>query len=178
LLYSSTELKSKGVYRFDADPGRLRVYSGKTEVAESGIRVRADRGKSVDFSKKLSISNFSVESKDSLHIWAARRSFELLLHTPGAMIQQTHWDFSASGRSRNADFHISLSSPIIAEVFAARFPQYVSQQTALDNARTKKLQDEIKAAQEQEQRMQLQQQLDQMLQRQQQIQGMQQNKKP
>jgi hypothetical protein len=135
---SNTELKSKGVYRFDADPGSLRVYGGKADVSRDQMNVHAESGKAVDLVHALSISKFSVDSNDSLHLWAARRSFILFTGNPEALTQQTHWELSLSGRSKNADFHISFSSPIIAREYA-RLTTQDAKDKAIDQEKQQQL---------------------------------------
>jgi hypothetical protein len=166
---SMTELKSKGVYRFDTDPGRLRVYGGKVEVSQADIKVRAESGKAVNFADALAISKFSVKSIDSLHMWAARRSFFLFTSNPNALTEQSHWEISFSGRSRNTDFHVDLSSPIIAQEYARRFAREIRERVAAQADQERARQEDIREYQERQL---------QMLREQQQQQQQQQNKKP
>jgi hypothetical protein len=165
---SSTELKNKGVYRFDADPGKLRVYGGKVEVSQAETKVRAESGKAVNLAKALAISEFSVNSKDSLHLWAAFRSFTLFLNTPDAMEQQTHWKIGPGGQSKNEDFHVSLFSPVIAREYAKRLDQYTQLLTELDARDRAYKNEQIREQRERERQQQEQQKQQQQKQQQQQ----------
>ena len=142
---SNTEVLGKGVYRFDADPGRLRVYGGKAEIFREDMKAHAESGKAVDLANALVISKFSVKSADSLHLWAARRSFYLFISNPEALAFKTHWELTVSGQSRNTDFHIRLFSPIIAREYAKK--QF---QEEKDQATSKAIQDHFRYEDEKE----------------------------
>jgi hypothetical protein len=158
---SNTELKSKGVYRFDVDPAKLRVYGGTAEVSSATGDIIAVGGKAVALANALAISKFSVKSSDSLHQWAAGRSFNLFISNSEALATQTHWELSYSGQSRNTDFHIRLYAPEIAKEYARRH-SYDQQAEAIYRANRERwqLQDEMETRNRQEQlrQEQLQQQ--------------------
>jgi hypothetical protein len=172
---SSIDLKSKGVYRFDTDPARLRVYGGTAEASSASGTVMAAGGKAVALANTFSVSKFSVKSSDSFHQWAARRSFHLFVSNSEALTTQTHWGLSSSGQSRNEDFHVILYSPEIAKEYDRRY-SYIQQAKASDQANRERwrLEDE-KELWERQERLR-QEQLQQ--QREQQQQQPPQNKKP
>jgi hypothetical protein len=156
--------------RFDVDPAKLRVYGGTAEVSSAKGEVIAVGGKAVTLANALSISKFSVKSSDSLHQWAAHRSFNLFISNSEALATQTHWEVTNSGQSRNSYFHIRLYSPKIAKEYARRH-SYDKQVEAIYQATRERWrkQDEMELRDRQEQLRQ-----EQLQQQQQQ----QQNKKP
>ena len=74
---SIIEVSRLGVYRFDASPGRLRVYSGRVEArllsaVEKGnqtAKVTAKRGQSVEL-EDLGLAKFDTSQTDLLQRWA------------------------------------------------------------------------------------------------------------
>jgi hypothetical protein len=133
---TSTEFKRMGVYRFDTDPGILRVFGGKAEVSSAERKVNPGSGRTVNLGSALAASKFSTKNTDALHLWAARRSFFLFTSNPEALRNQTHWEIDASGLSMNRDFQVRLSSPAVTmELFRKQLLQLEDQaklQQALD----------------------------------------------
>jgi len=64
-----------GLYRFDAPPGRLRVYDGVAIVRNPSGQLTANKGHEVMLNGgALMASKFDVKDGDELMRWAARRS--------------------------------------------------------------------------------------------------------
>lgn len=67
-------LVKKGLYRVDADPGRLRVYEGEARVTPgSGDALVARKGREVLFGAVLQAHNFDAKQTDAFYRWSARR---------------------------------------------------------------------------------------------------------
>jgi hypothetical protein len=96
-----TELARPGLYRLGiaqngASQGRLRVYGGEA-VVRSGLKTAmVKRGLEVDLDPGLPVTKFDRKQTDSLHAWAARRSFELFMSDPEARRRQTHWEYAGT----------------------------------------------------------------------------------
>ncbi len=71
---ASVELSKKGLYRFEAEPSRLRVYDGEARVTSGDQTVMARKGRQVDLNGVLVASNFDPKTTDSFYRWASRRS--------------------------------------------------------------------------------------------------------
>ena len=68
------KLRKAGVYRFDADPARLRVYSGEASVVIAGKTLEVGGGKALALEgDSTSIEKFDKEDLDSLGRWSRRR---------------------------------------------------------------------------------------------------------
>jgi hypothetical protein len=68
-------LRKTGVYRFDQDPARLRVYSGDALVQLNGQNIEVVGGKMLAFEgdDAALVSKFDKEDTDSLTRWSRRR---------------------------------------------------------------------------------------------------------
>lgn len=117
-----TGFKNPGLYRFEVDKERLRVFGGEAEVQADGLRVEAGRGKQVRLEPGLAISKFNPKQKDRLHRWAARRSFELFASSREARRRETHWEMTASGWSWNRDFGVRFFSKKVVNDYEATHP--------------------------------------------------------
>jgi hypothetical protein len=71
---SNIELSKHGLYRFDADASRLRVYDGEASVTSGKQTVVARKGRQVDLNGVLVASNFDPKTSDPFYRWASRRS--------------------------------------------------------------------------------------------------------
>jgi hypothetical protein len=71
----AAELHPGGWYRFDANPQRLRVYRGGTEVVLRDSVIKAKKGLAVDFSEG-SVSPSDLNNADPLIAWALQRDRE------------------------------------------------------------------------------------------------------
>ena len=68
-------LSKKGLYRIDANPGRLRVYDGQAVVTAGSENLTARKGHEVDIdTAKLADARFDIKDTDSFYRWSARRS--------------------------------------------------------------------------------------------------------
>lgn len=68
------ELVKKGLYRVDAEPGKLRVYDGEARVTEGSQTLVAHKGREVLLGTVLDMNGFDTKDTDSLLRWASRRS--------------------------------------------------------------------------------------------------------
>jgi hypothetical protein len=67
-------LVKQGLYRFDEDLARMRVYDGEAHVAVGEHSLTARKGKQVVFGDTLVASNFDTKSTDPFYRWASRRA--------------------------------------------------------------------------------------------------------
>ncbi|MBV8847064.1 MAG: hypothetical protein JO307_30010 [Bryobacterales bacterium] len=63
-----------GLYRFDADLSRFRVYEGEASATLAGRTVAAKKGKQIVFGDALVASNFDTKVTDPFYRWASRRA--------------------------------------------------------------------------------------------------------
>jgi hypothetical protein len=108
---SVVEIERAGLYRLYALPGELRVYRGEAEVVKQGKTALAKSGRGVHFARGLAVHKFDTAVADSLHKWAARRSFDLFIITPETR-KQTHWTPVSAGWLRNSAYRVSYYSEI------------------------------------------------------------------
>lgn len=76
VLFNGAEiaLAKRGLFRIDADPGRLRVYEGEARVtSSSGDTIVAKKGREVQFGAVLEARNFDLKQTDAFYRWSARR---------------------------------------------------------------------------------------------------------
>ena len=111
LLTSVVEIKKAGLYRLDAASGELRVYGGAVLVASRNRKTTIKTGRMVRLDGDLAPHKFAVDAVDSLHEWAARRSFDLFNVSLNARTQ-THWTPIAAGWLRNFNYRMSFYSPL------------------------------------------------------------------
>ena len=117
LAETTTELTRSGLYRFgiaqnatqnSTAQNTLRVYGGEALV-RSGLKTAdAKRGMAVSLDADLAVSRFDRKQTDSLHAWAARRSFELFMSDPDARQKQTHWQPAGGGYVENKNFGVEF----------------------------------------------------------------------
>jgi hypothetical protein len=103
-----TELTRPGLYRFGTVQNTLRVYGGEALVRSDTKTAPAKRGMSVALDPALTVQKFDRKQTDSLHAWAARRSFELFIGDPDAREKQTHWEPAGSGYVENKNFGVAF----------------------------------------------------------------------
>jgi hypothetical protein len=72
---ADVELAKRGLYRFDSDPSRLRVYDGQANVTSGDMNpVQAGKGREVVFGgPKLEAKNFDTKEVDAFYRWNERR---------------------------------------------------------------------------------------------------------
>jgi FecR protein len=71
--YSFTPHKA-GIFRLDAEPGRLRVYDGEVMVIAAGTETKVKRGKEMSLDGGVELAKFDPEMGDPLYRWAKRRA--------------------------------------------------------------------------------------------------------
>jgi len=75
-----TALLKHGLYYFDAEAGRLRVFDGKAEAAGQGEPLELTKGRTVLFDPVMKPEKFKVkDAKDSLFAWSQERATRLAL---------------------------------------------------------------------------------------------------
>jgi hypothetical protein len=108
------ELKSWGLYRFDADRGELRVFGGEARVTAGDRKTAASRGRAIQLSGALEASKFDAKQADGLQRWAARRSFQLFVSSAEARARRTDWEFTVTGWVWNRNFNMRFFSAVAA----------------------------------------------------------------
>ena len=103
-----TELTRPGLYRFGTALNTLRVYGGEALVRSGLNTAPAKRGMAVDLNPTLAVSRFDRKQTDSLHAWAARRSFELFMSDAEVRQRQTHWQSAGAGYIENKNFGVEF----------------------------------------------------------------------
>jgi len=77
-----------GIYRFDAEPGRLRVFKGLADVKLGGETVEAimvPGGKAISLSGDTATAEkFDIQETDSLDRWSGHRGMVLAMANPSA----------------------------------------------------------------------------------------------
>lgn len=71
---TTASLDKRGLYRFDAEAGTLRVYDGEINVTKGDRSIIAKKGKEVEIGDTATASNFDVKDTDPFYRWAERRS--------------------------------------------------------------------------------------------------------
>jgi hypothetical protein len=71
---SVVELKKTGLYRLDAVPGKLRVYSGIVLAKNGKKQTRITKGRMISLDSESAPASFDVKSTDDLHRLATNRS--------------------------------------------------------------------------------------------------------
>jgi len=64
----------QGLYRFDTELSRMRVYDGEANVTFAEHNVNAKKGKQVVFGDTLVASSFDTKVTDPFYRWASRRA--------------------------------------------------------------------------------------------------------
>jgi len=81
-------LSKIGIYRFDAEPGRLRVFKGLADVklgAETVEAILVPGGKMLSLAgDTASVEKFDIEDTDSLDRWSSHRGMVLAMANPSA----------------------------------------------------------------------------------------------
>jgi hypothetical protein len=97
------EIKKAGLYRLDVGSGELRIYGGEALIAKGDRKVTVKTGRKVRLETDLRLMEFDVNASDSLHEWAAQRSFNLFIATADTR-RQLHWKPISLGWLMNFDF--------------------------------------------------------------------------
>jgi hypothetical protein len=96
----TASLSKMGIYRFDAEPGRLRVFKGLADVklgSETVEAVMVSGGKAISLAgDAATVEKFNIEETDSLDRWSGHRGMVLAMANPSAAKQaSTSPSFSA-----------------------------------------------------------------------------------
>ena len=86
----------------------LRVYGGEALVRSGSKTAAVKRGMAVDLDTNLNLDKFDRTRGDALHLWAARRSFELFMSDPEIRQRQTHWESFGTGYVENRNFGVKF----------------------------------------------------------------------
>jgi hypothetical protein len=70
----TVSLVKQGLYRFDEDVARMRVYDGEAHVSLGEQNLTAKKGKQVVLGDSLVASNFDTKITDPFYRWASRRA--------------------------------------------------------------------------------------------------------
>jgi hypothetical protein len=70
----SATIRKDGLYRFDFDPARLRVYDGEAELTAGGQTLVVKEGRQVALNGLLAAEKFDNKVGDTLYRWSKRRS--------------------------------------------------------------------------------------------------------
>jgi hypothetical protein len=109
LAETTTQLTRPGLYRFGTQ-GTLRVFGGEALVHAGSGTADVKRGMEVDLDPAinpgLTVKKFDRKQTDSLHAWAARRSFDLFISDPDAREKQSHWQNAGGGYVENKNFGV------------------------------------------------------------------------
>ena len=71
---ATVSLTKRGLYRFDAEAARLRVYDGDAQAIYGVKTVEVHKGRQVGLDESLATTSFDVKDTDSFYNWASRRS--------------------------------------------------------------------------------------------------------
>ncbi len=70
----AASMTKRGLYRFDADRGNVRVYEGEISLTFGEQTIIARKGKEVAVGDGLQATNFDPKDTDPFYRWAERRS--------------------------------------------------------------------------------------------------------
>jgi hypothetical protein len=119
---SVVEFKKNGLYRLDVLSHQLMVYGGEAQVMKGDKKTKVKSGRAVDLDTNLEPSRFDVSEADSLHYWAAIRSYVLFMSSPSARTQK-HWPELSLGWRMNFNYRIRLHPEVLFEVIKKNLPE-------------------------------------------------------
>lgn len=119
------EIKKKGLYRLDGGSREVRVYGGEARVEKNNRKAKVKSGKMIRLDEDLRPTKFDPDEMDSLHQWAALRSFTLFVGSPSTRAQE-HWTHISMGWLRNYNYRMSFR----AEEFQA---EWIRSRLSADN---------------------------------------------
>jgi hypothetical protein len=91
-------VNKRGLYRFDLDQNRIKVFDGVASVAKNGQTILVSAGKSLALDESSNtVEKFDKEATDALDRWAKRRSEQLAMANPSSA-KQVH-DYGCQGTS-------------------------------------------------------------------------------
>jgi hypothetical protein len=85
---SVIEIKKTGLYRLDAAPGELRVYSGVVLTKNGKKQTRITKGRMINLDSESAPVGFDIKSVDDLHRLATNRSAELVVWMKHSEIEE------------------------------------------------------------------------------------------
>ncbi len=103
------EIERKGLYRFDAGAGEVRVYGGSIVASRDGRKAAIKRGRIVSLESGLDVKKFDEKEADSLHQWSARRSFDLF-QAASRMRDENNWQPVSMGWAVNSNYGVRFFS--------------------------------------------------------------------
>jgi hypothetical protein len=93
-------VNKKGLYRFDIDQNRIKVFDGVVSVEKNGQTILVGAGKMVSLdASSNTVEKFDKEATDALDRWARRRSEQLAMANPSSA-KQVH-DYGCAGMNGN-----------------------------------------------------------------------------
>ncbi len=113
---SVMEFRKPGLYRYEASMGELDVYRGEARVQTGDKTVSAKRGDAVQLREELAKKKFDPKKRvDTVHEWAAKRSFLLYNSDPEARRKQTNWIETSLGWVWSANYRRQFYSQQVAD---------------------------------------------------------------
>src|SRR5689334_16236767 len=71
---AAIHLRKAGVYRFDSEPSRVRVFKGAVDVEANGKTSELKEGKELSLAGEMQIAKFDTKDSDALSRWSYRRA--------------------------------------------------------------------------------------------------------
>jgi hypothetical protein len=124
---SVVTLSKVGVYRFDSDPARLKVYHGSATVSLGGEMVMVGTGKMLALSgANATAEKFDVEQTDSLDNWSRRRAEAMALaNISGAKYSNDNYPApSTNAWSYNPYFDMYTYIPMYGRIYNPYYNLY------------------------------------------------------
>jgi hypothetical protein len=128
------EIQRSGLYRLDSGSRELQVNSGKAFVEYGHRKVKVSAKKKICWNRDLAPDRFDVNLADSLHMWAAQRSFINFIATENTR-QQSHWILIAPGWLLNTNFQMRFYSELFYDKWFTDKYRKSNAQEAIQNAR-------------------------------------------
>lgn len=105
------EIRKAGLYRLDAGSGEFRVYGGAALVTIGNRQKTIKTGRMVHLDGDFASPKFNANDADSLHQWAAQRSFNLFIASSESR-KQLHWNPISLGWLRNSNYRMRFFSQL------------------------------------------------------------------
>jgi len=83
-------LSKAGLYRFDVQPGLVKVFKGSADVAMNGENTSVGSGKMMTLGAVASVEKFNATDTDTLDRWSHRRA-EVLANANVSAAKQAHY---------------------------------------------------------------------------------------
>jgi hypothetical protein len=122
----SAEIRKAGLYRFNYPPGEICVHGGELLMTVGGNNILIKSGKKFRVNIDRKAVKFNRNIKDSLHQWAALRSFGLFIASSDTG-KQIHWIETALGWFCNSNYQMRFQSQkYLAKYMAKRREQIIA----------------------------------------------------